>query len=49
MPGTSNANDSRSVREIGLFRQIAMFSASGFAMSMAFVLVGDLRIIYPWF
>jgi hypothetical protein len=44
MPETSNA-----VRGIGLFNQIAMFSASGFAVSMAFVFVGGLRILYPWF
>ena len=32
-----------------LFHQIALFSASGLAMSMAFIFVGDLRILYPWF
>jgi len=35
--------------EVSLFNQIAMFSAGGLAMSMAFVVVGGLRIIYPWF
>ena len=41
-------NDSRSL-ESGLFNQIAMFSASGLAMSMALVFAGGLRILYPWF
>jgi hypothetical protein len=45
---TSNARDSRS-SEIGLFNQIAIFSISGLAMSMALVFVGGLRIVYPWF
>jgi hypothetical protein len=42
------SNDSRS-SEVGLFHQIAMFSASGLAMSMMLVFVGGLRILYPWF
>jgi hypothetical protein len=33
----------------GVFNQIVLFSASGLAMSMAFVFVGDVRILYPWF
>ena len=45
---TSNKNDSTST-EIGLFQQIVLFSASGLAMSMALVFVGDVRILYPWF
>ena len=49
MPSTSNANDRRFVKETGLFQQIAMFSASGFAMSMALVFIGDIQIVYPWF
>ena len=47
MPNTSNANDGRS-SEIGLFRQIAMFSAGGLAMSMALIFVGGVRVLYPW-
>jgi hypothetical protein len=35
--------------EGGLFNQIAMFSAAGLSTSFAFVFVGGLRIIYPWF
>ena len=35
--------------EFGIFNRIALFSASGLAMSMAFIFVGDLRILYPWF
>jgi hypothetical protein len=38
-----------SSKEFGIFNQIALFSATGLAMSMAFVFVGDVRIIYPWF
>jgi hypothetical protein len=33
----------------GLFNQIVLFSASGLAMSMAFVFVGGVQIVYPWF
>ena len=44
-----NASDSRSSIEAGLFNQIALFSASGLAMSMALVFVGGVRILYPWF
>jgi hypothetical protein len=49
MPDTSSANKGSSSIEGGLFNQIALFSASGLAMSMAFIFVGDLRILYPWF
>lgn len=35
--------------EIGLFQHIALFSAGGLTMSMAFIFVGGLQIIYPWF
>lgn len=34
--------------EAGLFRQVAMFSAGGFVMSMTLVIAGGLRIMYPW-
>jgi hypothetical protein len=49
MSNTPNANKSSSSIEGGLFHQIVLFSASGLAMSMAFIFVGDLRILYPWF
>jgi hypothetical protein len=49
MPDTSNANKGSSSIERGLFNQIVLFSASGLSMSMAFIFVGDLRILYPWF
>jgi hypothetical protein len=49
MLNTSNASDNRSSIEAGLFHQIALFSASGLAMSMAFIFVGGVRILYPWF
>ena len=49
MPDTSNATQGLSSIEGGHFNQIALFSASGLAMSMAFIFVGDLRILYPWF
>ena len=45
---TSNKKNSASI-ETGLFHQIALFSASGLAMSMAFIFVGGVRILYPWF
>jgi hypothetical protein len=48
MSAMSNARKSPS-SEIGLFNQIAMFSVSGLAMSMAFVFVGGVQIVYPWF
>jgi hypothetical protein len=35
--------------EGGLFHQIAMFSAAGLSTSMAMVVVGGLRVAYPWF
>ena len=43
------AGNGFSSREVGLFNQIAMFSAGGLVMSMAFVVVGGLRIMHPWF
>jgi hypothetical protein len=49
MLNVSNESNSRSSIETGLFNQIALFSASGLAMSMAFVFVGGVRILYPWF
>jgi hypothetical protein len=42
------SNDRFSSMEAGLFQQIALFSASGLAMSMALVFVGGLQILYPW-
>jgi hypothetical protein len=48
MSNKSNANRLSSI-EANLFRQIALFSASGLVMSMAFVFVGGVRILYPWF
>ena len=35
--------------ETGLFHQIALFSVSGLAMSMACVVVGGMQFLYPWF
>jgi hypothetical protein len=49
MLNTSNVSKGRTSIEAGLFNQIALFSASGLAMSMAFVFVGGIRILYPWF
>jgi hypothetical protein len=49
MLNTSNARNGLSLVEAGLFNQIALFSVSGLAMSMAFVFVGGVRILYPWF
>jgi hypothetical protein len=46
---TSNASKGSSSMGAGVFNQIVLFSASGLAMSMAFVFVGDVRILYPWF
>jgi hypothetical protein len=43
------AGNGLSSMEASLFNQIAMFSAGGLAMSMAFVVVGGLRILHPWF
>lgn len=48
MPETSKTSNSRS-SEVGLFNQIAMFSAGGLAISMALVLVDGFPILYPWF
>jgi len=49
MLNRSNASNNRSSIEAGLFNQIALFSISGLAMSMAFIFVGGVRILYPWF
>jgi hypothetical protein len=49
MSNVSNKGDRLSSIEAGLFNQIVLFSASGLAMSMAFVFVGGVRILYPWF
>jgi hypothetical protein len=46
---TSNVSKGRSSMEAGTFNQIVLFSAGGLAMSMAFVFVGGVRILYPWF
>jgi len=32
-----------------LFHQIALFSVVGLSTSMAMVIVGGLRVVYPWF
>jgi hypothetical protein len=48
MSDTSNATKSLST-EAGFFHQIALFSASGLAISMAFIFVGDFQVLYPWF
>jgi hypothetical protein len=44
MSAVSNAS-----KEVGLFNQIATFSVSGLAMSIALVVVGGFQIPYPWF
>jgi hypothetical protein len=49
MSDTSNAGKRRSSLEAGLFNQIALFSGSGLAMSIASIFVGGVRIVYPWF
>jgi len=49
MRTTSIAGNGFSSVEAGLFHQIAMFSAGGLVMSMTLVIVGGLRILYPWF
>jgi hypothetical protein len=48
MLDTSIVGKSLSSTESGLFKQIVMFSASGLAVSMAFVFMGDLQILAPW-
>ena len=48
MLDTSNTGKSHASSEAGLFKQIIMFSASGLAVSMAFIFVGDLQILAPW-
>jgi len=45
----SIARNAFTAKETNLFNQIAMFSVSGLAMSMAFVIVGGVQFIYPWF
>ncbi len=45
----SNASKMLSSFEGSLFKQIAMFSATGLSASMAMVIVGGLRVVYPWF
>ena len=49
MSSLSISNNRFSSVETGLFQQIALFSASGLTLSMAFIFVGGLRILYPWF
>ncbi|HET7887315.1 MAG TPA: hypothetical protein VFL62_13890 [Bradyrhizobium sp.] len=49
MLNVSNSGNRLASMEAGLFNQIALFSASGLVMSMAFVFVGGVRILYPWF
>jgi hypothetical protein len=48
MSSFSIANSRLSSREDGFLNQIALFSASGLTMSMAFVFVGGLQILYPF-
>ncbi len=49
MLNISNASKSLASIEAGLFNQIALFSGSGLAVSMAFVFAGGVQIVYPWF
>jgi hypothetical protein len=35
--------------EGGLFNQIAMFSVAGLSTTMAMVMVGGYRVVFPWF
>jgi hypothetical protein len=44
----SNTGKSDASSEAGLFKQIVMFSASGLAISLAFIFAGDLQILAPW-
>jgi hypothetical protein len=48
MRTTSTAGNGLSSMEAGLFHPIAMFSAGGLVMSMTLVIVGGLRILYPF-
>ena len=48
MRTTSIAGNRLSSTEAGYFRQIAMFSVGGLVMSMTLVIVGGLRILYPF-
>ena len=45
----STSTNRLSSMEAGLLNQIAIFSAGGLVMSMAFVVVGGFRVMYPWF
>jgi hypothetical protein len=45
----SSTTDRLASREVGLFNQVAMFSASGLVVSMAFIVIGGFQIAYPWF
>ncbi len=45
----SDASKMLSSVERRLFNQIAMFSVTGLSTSMAMVVVGGLRVVYPWF
>ncbi|HZR75835.1 hypothetical protein [Bradyrhizobium sp.] len=47
MSNISIATGRFSSKGTGFFNQIALFSASGLAMSMALVVVGGLQILYP--
>ncbi len=43
------SNAGKRFSKAGLFQQIALFSATGLTMSLAFVFVGGVRIPYFWF
>jgi hypothetical protein len=43
------ASNGLAAKEAGIFNQIAMFSVTGLAMSLALVVVFGLRMISPWF
>ncbi len=48
MLNVSNAGKRLSSTEAGLFNHIALFSACGLVMSMAFVLAGGVTLLNPW-
>lgn len=45
----SNVSKMLSNVEGSLFNQIAVFSVAGLSTSMAMVIVGGFRVVYPWF
>jgi hypothetical protein len=44
----SDAGKMLSNVEANLFNQIAMFSVAGLSTSLVMVIVGGLRVVYPW-